>query len=700
MCIFLLIANLQNINTSSNLNTSSSSNPSSSSYSNSSSDPSSSSYQGSSSTTAKVKSFSEYRKLKGTEWNKKVKGKEKDKAHDVIIFIGLLQWRHLDHKLKPARGKRIALRVSNQSPYAEIRFQALSKWKAYQSNIYEEEKEYSLVYEDGTKALFLPGTKEFFTLKRYKEETGKDYKRIVLYLCTDDDVAKCESFADNSDDDSVEEWSEQYQKRAKLQIINDEQVAMDLQSEFNNEFDNSKNTWSDDDFPPPVGSETERQDDESDSSSCKTQNEPASTLDRPEIQKNDSSNDVQDEPTSTHDEAIYKSTSEVVEKLEALVDHSNQFFIVIRRGSTLQRKLMIWQRQVAKDQSPKQRLMVSFAGEMGIDSGALAKEFFTSTISEIGKRIFPNGSPVNSMLNVHNGVFFTCGQIVATSIAQGGPGACFLEECVYDMLADEDVDMKTLSEEKHLTPHEQTLIVSIREDPKALEDTIMEHGYTGVIDTHHVEDIVGTVIISIISKRLLYLKEFRNGLNLYDLPAFLTSNANACKDLFVIGKSKEVDANFVVSCMKPCYSETGSSRRAVEELLVDNFQDLLISLEDESVTGYTEALAWDDGTDSIGNHEDDTAEREVLQSADLTPAGVFGWITGQKHVPLNGEKIEMILNFDHECMIRNENHSICFPVVGACGKTITLPVAHMRESEHFKKVFLLGYCNGQATVRR
>ena len=36
---------------------------------------------------------------------------------------------------------------------------------------------------------------------------------------------------------------------------------------------------------------------------------------------------------------------------------------------------------------------------------------------------------------------------------------------------------------------------------------------------------------------------------------------------------------------------------------MDHFQDLLINLEDESVTGYTEALAWDDGTDSIGNIE-------------------------------------------------------------------------------------------------
>ncbi len=70
----------------------------------------------------------------------------------------------------------------------------------------------------------------YFYVKYYKEETGKDYKRIVLYLCTNDDVAKSESFEDNSDDDSDEECSEHSRKRAKFQILNDEQVAMDLQS--------------------------------------------------------------------------------------------------------------------------------------------------------------------------------------------------------------------------------------------------------------------------------------------------------------------------------------------------------------------------------------------------------------------------------------------------------------------------------------
>ena len=33
--------------------------------------------------------------------------------------------------------------------------------------------------------MFLPGsTKEFFTLQRYREELGKDFKRITLFLCT------------------------------------------------------------------------------------------------------------------------------------------------------------------------------------------------------------------------------------------------------------------------------------------------------------------------------------------------------------------------------------------------------------------------------------------------------------------------------------------------------------------------------------
>ena len=46
---------------------------------------------------------------------------------------------------------------------------------------------YLLIYEDGQNMNFLPGTNEIFTLQRYHEESGIDYNRINLYLCTMED---------------------------------------------------------------------------------------------------------------------------------------------------------------------------------------------------------------------------------------------------------------------------------------------------------------------------------------------------------------------------------------------------------------------------------------------------------------------------------------------------------------------------------
>ena len=90
------------------------------------------------------------------------------------------------------------------------------------------------------------------------------------------------------------------------------------------------------------------------------------------------------------------------------------------------------------------------------------------------------------------------------------------------------------------------------------------------------------------------------------------------------------------------------------------------------MSGYKEALAW--------NH--DAADNDVedhFQAADLTPAGVLGWLT-------------VGVMFDHDCLARNPSHTICFPLVRACGREITFPVNHMKSSEDFRNVFLLAYC--------
>ena len=74
------------------------------------------------------------------------------------------------------------------------------------------------------------------------------------------------------------------------------------------------------------------------------------------------------------------------------------------------------------------------------------------------------------------------------------------------MLVNQDVNMNALVPEKHLTSHEQELITAIKGDPASFEETILEHEYTGKIDKDHVNDIVGAVVVSPVSKRLLFLK--------------------------------------------------------------------------------------------------------------------------------------------------------------------------------------------------
>ena len=223
------------------------------------------------------------------------------------------------------------------------------------------------------------------------------------------------------------------------------------------------------------------------------------------------------------------------------------------------------------------------------------------------------------------------------------------------------------------------------------------------IDQDHVDYIVRSMVVSLLNKRLLYLSEFMKGLELYGLAKVIRQNANSCKPLFLKGELEDIDANYVFSLMEPQFSPEGSTRKKVEESVLDNFQDLLMSVEDEeSITGHSEAVAWNYEEDVNGGGERSVTHgqpAEQFQTADVTVAGALGWLTGQRHKPLDGDPLTITVNFDHDCLSRNPNHTICFPCVGACGRELTLPVCHMTDTEEFRRIFLLAYCKGQAFSR-
>ena len=111
-----------------------------------------------------------------------------------------------------------------------LKREAVEKWKYFNSNLYDENELYHLLYEDGTKALFLPAPKkEPFSLKRYQEEIGKDYKRITMFICSVYDYNISEGDFEAADELQDKKKEDQPKKKApkrKRHDSEDENILM------------------------------------------------------------------------------------------------------------------------------------------------------------------------------------------------------------------------------------------------------------------------------------------------------------------------------------------------------------------------------------------------------------------------------------------------------------------------------------------
>ena len=75
----------------------------------------------------------------------------------------------------------------------------------------------------------------------------------------------------------------------------------------------------------------------------------------------------------------------------------------------------------------------------------------------------------------------------------------------------------------------------------------------------------------------------------------VTINPSASQPLFVNGSFKQQltpDANYLFSVIEPQCSLPGSSRRQMEENVMDYFKNCLNLFEDSTLVGYSAAVAW------------------------------------------------------------------------------------------------------------
>lgn len=133
--------------------------------------------------------FDEYREKKGKERSSRFvssksvkKGKKESNESEVTIHIGLIRLK--EEELKVIRGSTLPLKVLPSIGAEELLRKGADKIVRFNSDLsLYGATSFALLYPDRTEVKCLPGGTEPFTLQRYKEELGKSYNRITLYLC-------------------------------------------------------------------------------------------------------------------------------------------------------------------------------------------------------------------------------------------------------------------------------------------------------------------------------------------------------------------------------------------------------------------------------------------------------------------------------------------------------------------------------------
>uniref|UniRef100_A0A3Q3FD95 HECT domain-containing protein n=1 Tax=Labrus bergylta TaxID=56723 RepID=A0A3Q3FD95_9LABR len=263
----------------------------------------------------------------------------------------------------------------------------------------------------------------------------------------------------------------------------------------------------------------------------------------------------------------------------AVYTFGKNFDIAVSRQSMFERGLVQWQRQ--EKASPANQLRVLFLGEAGIDTRALRKEFLTGMIAGIEQKFFEKGSnggrPNYSLSDLDKGNFrYTVGEIMASSLAQGGPAPNFIVLWCYKVLCTGYLNFDNLDKDNvgDVEAATETTIQSLTEE-------ILNCGYTGLIHVEKREEIIRAIVLHAHLRLLPILLQIRDGLKLYGLLEIMAKYPSICQPLFVPALEMKVgdDADFIISVCQADFSERGTNREHLEVTLMNHLQDFLQELE-------------------------------------------------------------------------------------------------------------------------
>ncbi|XP_044170891.1 uncharacterized protein LOC114949567 [Acropora millepora] len=328
-------------------------------------------------------SFHEFKKIKEDERAKKIKAKKQKAVEEVKIQIGVME---------EANGR-------------------LKKMK------------------DQTVVSTLPGSSEPFVLNQYKEELGKPFSKLYLWLCSTSDM---ENLTGDSDSDSSEPGP------SFLMVEGVEERGVSQKPNYG-----TSNSEVEAKACHPTGGtcptcyrvfpleEIEQHADLCADAGIDTVGELDSY--REDVELEEPYRVELASEGSEHEGDMSQNLKEVLKTLQQNVDSSKKTRISVRRKSMFQDYI---EARKKKWFNSRQTLKVTFIGEPAIDDGGPLREFFTEVLKHIQYHLFPDGMPINSMTALAKNEFTVAGELMAASVVQGGPAPCFLSKEAFGYIVD------------------------------------------------------------------------------------------------------------------------------------------------------------------------------------------------------------------------------------------------------------------------
>ena len=82
------------------------------------------------------------------------------------------------------------------------------------------------------------------------------------------------------------------------------------------------------------------------------------------------------------------------------------------------------------------------------------------------------------------------------------------------------------------------------------------------------DDIIGSIVVSTVSRKCLSLRQFKEGLKAYGLKDLRLDYPESCRPLFIKEHVEAVDASYLVGLLEPEFCDMGTPERTVENQVI------------------------------------------------------------------------------------------------------------------------------------